>query len=82
MKLDEFVDNFNKFSDEYPDLREDEQTKEELHQRTDILSDSLWDIADERKDDNVEERKKIMSCGWIENELENVTGYAKTMMQA
>lgn len=23
-----------------------------------------------------------MSCGWIENELENVTGYAKTMMQA
>jgi hypothetical protein len=29
--LDEFVHNFNHFSDEYPDLREDDQTKEELH---------------------------------------------------
>ena len=29
--LEEFVKNFNEFSDEYPDLREDDQTKEELH---------------------------------------------------
>jgi len=29
--LDEFVKSFNTFSDEYPDLREDDQTKEELH---------------------------------------------------
>ena len=29
--LDEFVKSFNDFSDEYPDLREDDQTKEELH---------------------------------------------------
>jgi len=26
-----FVKEFNEFSDEYPDLREDDQTKEELH---------------------------------------------------
>lgn len=41
---------FNNFSDEYPDLREDDSTKEELHQRADVLSDELWEIVEERKD--------------------------------
>ena len=48
--LDEFVKSFNEFSDEYPDLREDDQTKEELHQRTDALSDELWEIVEDRKE--------------------------------
>jgi hypothetical protein len=48
--LDDFVEHFNKFTDEYPDLREDEQTKEELHQRVDCLSDELWEIIEERKE--------------------------------
>jgi hypothetical protein len=49
-KLDEFVFNFNKFSVDFPDLREDVQTKEELHQRIDILSDELWEVIEERRD--------------------------------
>lgn len=49
MKVNEFVEMYNKFSDDYPDLREDPQVKEELHQRTDTLSDKIWDIAEERK---------------------------------
>ena len=48
--LEEFVKSFNEFSDQYPDLREDDQTKEELHQRTDALSDELWEIVEERKE--------------------------------
>jgi hypothetical protein len=48
--LDSFVLLFNNFSDEYPDLREDDSTKEELHQRADVLSDELWEIVEERKD--------------------------------
>jgi len=48
--LDKFVETFNEFSDQYPDMREDDQTKEELHQRVDILSDELWEIAEERKE--------------------------------
>jgi hypothetical protein len=48
--LDSFVLLFNHFSDEYPDLREDDSTKEELHQRADVLSDELWEIVEERKD--------------------------------
>lgn len=29
--LDKFIVDFNSFSDEYPDMREDDHTKEELH---------------------------------------------------
>lgn len=67
--LDEFVKNFNMFSDENPDMREDEQTKEELHQRTDALSDELWEIVEERKEQAVEYRKKIMESGFVEFNL-------------
>ena len=30
-KLDQFIKDFNDFSDQFPDLREDESTKDELH---------------------------------------------------
>ena len=30
-KLDHFIKEFNDFSDQYPDLREDDLTKDELH---------------------------------------------------
>ena len=75
--LDEFVQKFNQFSDDYPDLREDEQTKEELHQRTDILSDELWEIVEERKDSAIEFRKKIMESGTVEFNLAFMTNCAQ-----
>ena len=75
--LDKFIQDFNDFSDQYPDMREDDQTKEELHQRVDILSDELWEIAEERKEHAVEERKKIMDSGWVEFSLEYLTSCAQ-----
>lgn len=30
-KLEQFIKDFNDFSDQFPDLREDESTKDELH---------------------------------------------------
>jgi hypothetical protein len=75
--LDKFVEAFNEFSDQCPDMREDDQTKEELHQRVDILSDELWEIAEERKEQAVEERKKIMESGWVEFSLEYLTSCAQ-----
>lgn len=80
--LDKFIKEFNEFSDQYPDMREDDQTKEELHQRVDILSDELWEIAEERREQAVEERKKIMESGWVEFSLEYLTSCAQQMMQA
>ena len=75
--LDEFVINFNQFSDDYPDLREDDQTKEELHQRTDVLSDELWEIVEERKEHAIEFRKQIMDSGTIESSLAMMTTVAQ-----
>lgn len=63
-------------------MREDDQTKEELHQRIDILSDELWEIAEERREQAVDERKKIMESGWVEFSLEYLTSCAQQMMQA
>jgi hypothetical protein len=80
--LDTFIKDFNKFSDQYPDMREDDQTKDELHQRVDILSDELWEIAEERKEGAIEERKKIMESGWVEFSLEYLTSCAQQMMQS
>lgn len=74
--LDTFIKEFNDFSDQYPDMREDDQTKDELHQRCDILSDELWEIAEERKEAAIEERKKIMESGWVEFSLEYLTSCA------
>lgn len=72
--------DFNQFSDEFPDLREDPSTKEELHQRCDVLSDELWEIVEERKEQNTEERKKIMESGRCENGLEFITMCALQLM--
>lgn len=80
--LNEFVDKFNAFTDEYPDLREDEQTKEELHQRTDVLSDELWEVVEERKEANTDERRKVMEAGEIEFGLEFLTLSAQQLMQS
>lgn len=82
VKLDQFVIDINKFSDEFPDLREDVKTKEELHQRTDTLSDELWELSEKRRDEAIEGRKRIMQNGWVEYELEQVTKMAQHMMQA
>ncbi|CDW76374.1 sperm flagellar protein 2 [Stylonychia lemnae] len=81
-KLDQFIKEFNEFSDQYPDLREDEQTKDELHQRVDILSDELWEIIEERKEQHIEERKKIMESGWVEYELTFAVSSAQLLMQS
>lgn len=54
-------------------MREDEQTKEELHQRTDALSDELWEIVEDRKEQAVEYRKKIMESGFVEFNLQFLT---------
>ena len=79
--LNDFVKSFNEFSDEYPDLREDDQTKEELHQRTDVVSDELWEIVEERKEKSIEFRKQIMEAGHVEFNLALLTTNAQQLMQ-
>lgn len=72
-KLEEaskYAAKYNKFADEYPELKEDPQVKEEFHQDVVDLSDRIWEIIDIRKNEAIEERKKIMTSGWIEKEMD------------
>jgi len=66
----DFQMKYNKFIDEYPDLIDDVQVKEEHHQGVDDLYDRIYEIIETRKIEAVDERKKIMTAGWIENEME------------
>ncbi|NWQ76591.1 SPEF2 protein, partial [Columbina picui] len=47
------------------DLREDEETKAELHQRVTDLRNFLWDICDSRREEAEQERTDIMNDGWL-----------------
>jgi len=68
--VNEFVNSFNKFSFEFPDLRKDDQTKEELLSRVEQLSNSLWDIIEKRKDESIEHIKKMSNKGgWADQEI-------------
>ncbi|CDW87464.1 mitogen-activated protein kinase organizer [Stylonychia lemnae] len=80
-KVHEFIESFNKFSDEFPDLREDEQTKEELLKRVDTLNNDLWAIVEQRKDDAIAEHAKLIDNGWIDIELKKLIKNATTVVQ-
>lgn len=53
-----------------------------MHQRADVLSDELWEIVEERKEQNTEERKKIMESGEVEFSQEFLTITAQQLMQS
>lgn len=80
-KVQDFIDSFNKFSDEFPDLREDEQTKEELQNRVETLSNDLWAIIENRKDEAIGERKRIMENGWIQHEMKKLIRHGLKIIQ-
>ena len=60
-KVAEFVDSFNRFSREYPELRSNPETKSELLKRVTILSNQLWEQILDRKNEAVKEREIFTS---------------------
>ncbi|KAM9213773.1 sperm flagellar protein 2 [Leptosomus discolor] len=60
--VSQWQSDFNSIAD---DLREDEETKAELHQRVTDLRDHLWDICDKRREEAEQERTDIMNDGWL-----------------
>ncbi|XP_053304104.1 sperm flagellar protein 2 [Spea bombifrons] len=79
----EFVSQWQSdFSSVPDDMREDEETKAELHQRVDDLRDRLWDICDNRKEEAEQERADIMNEGWLQDHLGILANHFITVMQA
>ena len=79
-KVHEFSENFNRFSDEYPELRQKEETRSELMNRVDILSKTLWSMILERKNEALEEKANIMSGGWSTVEKNNLCCYISSLV--
>ncbi|XP_060552949.1 sperm flagellar protein 2-like isoform X2 [Ruditapes philippinarum] len=79
----EFVSQFQKEYNEIPDdMRDDDETKMELHQRVDDLRERLWNICDERKEQAEHERETVMNDGWLDDRLGVLSNFYITLMQA
>ncbi|XP_070819976.1 sperm flagellar protein 2 [Chaetodon trifascialis] len=70
--------DFNSIPD---DMREDEETKAELHLRLDELCERLWDISDKRKEKDEEERAALMGEGWVEDHTAIIINHHSVLMQ-
>ena len=69
---------YNEVSD---DMREDEETRMELHQRVDDVRETLWNICDERKLQSETELDNIKTDGWLDDRLGVLSNYYLTQMQ-
>lgn len=62
-------------------MREDDEFKQELHQRVEDLTDTLHEIASQRKEESEKERETIMTDGWVPDHLGLLTNHYITLMQ-
>jgi hypothetical protein len=63
------------------DAREDDEFKQELHERVHELRETLHNIANDRKDKAEKERADTMDDGWVLDHLGLLTNHYITLMQ-
>merc|ERR1719316_2050410 len=80
-KVDKFVQDINAFSEEYPDMRKQEATKEELHCQADDLHAVLKGMVKERKTEGETESKGMIESGWVEAHIQVVAVQAQRAVQ-
>jgi hypothetical protein len=81
-EVSKFQNKYNQFFDEYPELISDLEIREQFHQDIDDLTERIWDQIELRKTEAIEERGKIMSTGWIENEMIKFFNYFERILMA
>ncbi|KAG1928841.1 sperm flagellar protein [Pimephales promelas] len=78
----EFVSAWQRDYNGVPDnIREDEETKGELHQRLDDLRERLWDICDKRKEEAEQERAGVIDDGWLDDHTAVLINQYSALMQ-
>jgi hypothetical protein len=77
--VDSFVKEYNNIAD---DLRDDEEVRNELHQRVDDLNETLWNICDKKKVESEKEREQIMNNGWVPDKIGLISNHYITLMQS
>ncbi|NXJ83669.1 SPEF2 protein, partial [Trogon melanurus] len=76
--VSQWQSDFNSMAD---DLRADEETKAELHQRVTDLRDLLWDICDNRREEAEQERTDIMHDDWLSDHRGIAMNHFFSLMQ-
>ena len=82
MLLSAFQEEFNRFSHENPDMREDPKSIAELHGRVSDLTNALWDKIEEREQQAEEFRQEMMTNKWLENHIEQTVLEAIEMLNS
>ncbi|KAM6943903.1 sperm flagellar protein 2 [Lycodopsis pacificus] len=78
----ELVSHWQKdFNSKADDMREDKETKAELHLRLDELRECLWDISDKRKEEDEKESANLMGDGWLEEHTAVLVNHHSVLMQ-
>ncbi|TWW60641.1 Sperm flagellar protein 2 [Takifugu flavidus] len=70
--------DFNSIPD---DMRQDEETKAELHLRLDELCECLWDISNKRKMEDEKEMSAVMGEGFLEEHMALLVNNHSMLMQ-
>lgn len=82
MLVQDFIDSFNKFSEEFPNLRNDPLTQEELRKRVTRLSNDMWSLLETKKDQALAQHAKLNTDGWVVNEMKKLMKYACRIVQS
>ncbi|KAG7481571.1 hypothetical protein MATL_G00067490 [Megalops atlanticus] len=78
----EFVSQWQQDYNAVPeDMRDDLETKAELHQRLDDLRERLWDICDRRREEAEQERSGVMGDGWLQDHTAVLVNHFSALMQ-
>ena len=80
-KINEFCESYNRFSGEFPELIGNMETKSELQNRVEILSQQLWSVIMSRKDEALKERQSYMEGGWVHVQMCNVLTCTTMLIQ-
>ena len=71
--IQRYQEHYNTFLSNNQDLVEDDQTKEELHQRVEDLNEILFDLIEQKKEESLDELKSLKDSLWIETIQDYIT---------
>jgi len=80
-KLNDFCESYNRFASEYPHLMKNDETRDELLNRLNMLSQQFWEIIKQRKDEALQERNNQMEGGWVQIEMANLTSAVARLVE-
>ncbi|CAG5110332.1 Oidioi.mRNA.OKI2018_I69.chr2.g4744.t1.cds [Oikopleura dioica] len=69
------------FNNQPADLRDDNELKQELHEQLEELTEQLYQVGDTRREENDQERVKLMTSNWLKERLALVIMHFAAMLK-